>query len=724
MGIDTILASVVLVGGSLASGLASNAYTNIAVRDSHDGREVRFTSQKTIYVEGMLKDRWVGRYWTTDGRINWPYEYWSEDAFQLEIDKEQVSGGWDFVSASELPQTERGARHFVVRLSHAARRLNVEIHTLLDATPLITRWLEITNTSDKPVALTGVYPWCSRLWSHAGYAGYPPKGYDGPFKLGYFTKQDWGWEGWFDWKTLENGTTTIKCDKGQGFDDPFFIVHNEPCGQYLIGHLAWSANWRMEFMRGRDGEIEYLAFKIGPTAGDALRVIAPGEKIRTPEVHLGYVAGDLDATVQALHDHLRRSVLPIRNSKQSCLIQYSVPGDQGYLRPSGGGFSAFTEKTVLDCIDVAAAIGCEVFILDAGWWEQQGDWYPSATRFPHGLEPLVEYAHKKGLLFGLYGEIERVYGSGSRVAKEHPDWIGTNGVLNLTRPEVAAWVESELTRLIEKYKLDLYRLDYNPIFTFEGLSTPRDGFMENNYWRYYEFFYGLFERIRKKYPDLILQQCAAGGGRNDLGTAGRFQEDYLTDGLRMPYVLQNYSGQTLALPPEVFVIALGADGGPSTGRPANFDTHLRVTFSLSTPFLFAGMVAPSLADLGPERREQHLRYVNIYKNFIRPLLPTCRMYHHAPASSKGGVSSEGWFAVEFASPDMKSGWATIVRIGASDYDIYLLKPRGLHRGKKYVVTLDSTGERITLDGLQLMRDGLPIRLEAVMSSDLVLFEAK
>jgi hypothetical protein len=49
------------------------------------------------------------------------------------------------------------------------------------------------------------------------------------------------------------------------------------------------------------------------------------------------------------------------------------------------------------------------------------------------------------------------------------------------------------------------------------------------------------ERLGAKYLDMILQQAAAGGGRNDLGTSGRFHETYLTDGLNMPRVLQNFS---------------------------------------------------------------------------------------------------------------------------------------------------------------------------------------
>ena len=697
---------------------------DIDIRESSE-HEIRFTSGSVVHVEALIGDRWVGRYWAADGRVNWLYEHWIEDAFQLEINGEPLATGWQWVSATEAPKTERGSRHFVVELSNSTRPITVKVHTLLDGTPVLTRWLEISNTSDQPVALTGVSPWSSRLWAHMDYRKYASGGFDHAFRLGYFTESDWGWEGWFQWQSLQHGSTSIKCNKGQGFDAPFFIVHNQAKGEYLIGHLAWSANWTMDFEceQGAVPNHESLRFSIGPWASAPQRIIAPGETVTTPAVHLGLVAGDFDPTVQAMHDHLRRFVLPTRKPERSYLVQYLWPADQGYARQDAEGLS---EKTALENVDLAAAVGSELFILDFGWWDATLDWVPSAARFPDGLQQVIEHTRSKGMLFGLYLETEGGRGNvgESTIAREHPEWIGPKQILNLTIPEAAAWMESEICRLIEQYELDLFRLDYNPLFTFEGPSTVRDGFTENNYWRYYEAFYSIYERVRRKYPDLILQQCAAGGGRNDLGVISRFHEPYLTDGLWMPHVLQNFAGQTLAFPPENFVTALGAGGGSAVGRPGNLDSHLRATFTLSTPLYFAGMVAPRLDEMGLERVARHLHYANIYKEFIRPLLPTCKMYHHAPISSRGGITSSGWFALEYATPERAKGWATIVRIGPSDSDTYPFIPKGLDRGKTYRVTFDSTGETATIAGWQLVGDGVPIRLESVLSSELLLFEAE
>ncbi|MBI2842512.1 MAG: alpha-galactosidase [Armatimonadetes bacterium] len=714
--------------GSLCAGL-----TDFSFREK-PCPEVRFMSGKTIYDELLVGDKWVGRYWATDGYIRSQSGHFghpqsqnvggTEEAFELEIDGMLLSSGWKWVSAAEATKTDRGSRHFIVELRNTLRPVKVKMHTLLDGTPVIVRWLEITNSGDKPAAMDTVSPWSGQMWVVPGYQELLPKGVNNVFTLGYFTSSYWGWEGWFDWMPLRSVTTRIDGFRGAGADAPFFIVRNEAVGQYFFGHLAWSANYHMEFRCEQDPGVAdqvtavhhkaepRLSFKIGPSASAPQRIISPGETIETPKVHLGHMEGDLDSVVQAMHEHLRRSVVPPDPPGRSLLVEYDNVGYSAYyLRDH--------PDNIFKDIDLAADLGAEVYIMDSWWWDVTGDWVPSPGKLPKGLEVVSDYVHKKGMLFGLYMEAERAAGD-SKVGKAHPEWLLSSAILDLTKPEAAAWMESEACRLIDEYKVDLFRLDFNPFYTNDHVRTPRDGFLENNYWRYYRALYDTFDRIRAKYPKVIFQQCSQGGARNDLGMAGRFQETYLTDGLHTPRVFRDLCGQMMAFPPEALVVAFGCPT-PYDYR-GHLDTHLRATFTLSRPFFM--QVGPSQEELGAERRERFVHYINLYKKFIRPVLPKSKVYCHAPVSATTGIASGGWFAVEYASPDRKKGWATIIRLGESDSDTYVLKPKGLNPGKKYKVTFDGQGTQAVVDGLTLMQSGLPVHLQAIMSSELLLFEAE
>jgi alpha-galactosidase len=689
--------------------------------------ELRFTSGDEIFVESLLAGKWVNRHWGSDGHINVPYDRWMEESFSVEVNGEVCSGEWKLVSVSEEPSVEVGQKHSIVQLSNSTCKVSLKIHTVLDGTPIITRWLEMTNESDAQMPVTGLNPWLGILTSNSQFWGNaePPKRFETPFSLGYFTNPDHCWEGWFDWKPVEEGVTQFGCDKGQCYDDPFFVIRNQGTGQLLIGELGWSGNWRMELNFTREGR-DTVRVKVGPWASDPLIVLAPGETFNSPAMHMGTVTGDLDKAIQAMHQHVRGSVIPKRPEDRSYLIQYAVPGDQGYLSERFGDPAGYTEESVLRNVEIASAIGTELFIMDAGWWENQGDWEPSKNRFPRGLDPIVEAIHAKGMLFGIYGEVEKA-GPMSKLAKEHPDWIEWHApypVLNLSKPEVASYLEETLSGMIERLHLDLFRLDFNTPSAerFEGKPNDRNGLAENNFLRYYDNFYSIFARIHAKYPKLILQQAACGGGRNDLGTAGRFHEEYLTDGLRVPYVVQNYCGQTMVLPPECLIIAIGADGGGSGGNAEDFQTYLRVTYTLSTPWVFFGMTAPDMSLLTPERREEFLRYAGIYKNFIRPLWPTSQVFHHAPISAQGGVDSSCWFAQEYSAPDGTKGWAVIIKIKDSTEMAYMLHPKGVRPEKSYKVTLDNQSSSVVIDGFRLQQEGIRIPLEAIGSSELILIE--
>ena len=697
--------------------------------------EIRYDNGPNIYVEAIVNGRWEGLYWSADNHMKYDWEYWVEsdffdnNAFELVVNGQLISENWTVADHGEIESDAKG-KHYFVELLNSQTPIKVRVHTLMDGTPIYQRWLEITNLSDEPIAINSVSPWIVKMMARADYKAEYAGDIKHAFRLGNFTKSEHRYEGWFEWQELSEGVTKIGSQNGLCWDDPFFIIRNEIRGQYLIGELAWPTDWEAELYCKEDivymaRPADVLTLKIGPKSKTPLCVLSPNETTRSPAVHMGYVSGDLDSAVQAMHEHVRRSVLPSQNPETARLIQYTVPGDHGYSSLDFGDPSNFTEDQVKKRVDIAEAIGAELFIVDARWWDKQGDWYPSKTRFPNGIKPIADYVHEKGMLFGLYTEIERA-GLGCDLLEEHPEWHGPGDVLNIHEPEVYDYVCEESKRVIEEYDLDLFRIDFNAVGMGVGPGANRikDGLTENIYWRYYEKAFDLYERIHEEYPDVIMQQCSCGAARNDYATVSRFHESYLTDGLRIPRIFQVFSGQSLALPPEILMILAGADGCYSVGTSEDLETYFRATFTLGAPFIFEGMTARNLDELSPVIQEGFLKYGKIYKEFIRPMMSTSKVYHHDPVNRLDGVDTSPWFAVEFTNPEGTKGWATLAKIGGTDTDEYIFKPRGFKQGKTYEITIDSTGEKVVVDGVTLARDGMLVRLDAIGHSELLLFEEK
>ncbi|MBN1916977.1 MAG: alpha-galactosidase [Verrucomicrobia bacterium] len=684
---------------------------------------VTYRTAMTVYEESLIRGRFVGRGWNGsgfvpfyDGRID-PASHPAPQAFWIELDGQLLASDWEW-AGFEKKAGPSGGMEAAVTLKHAVRPVTLKVVTKLDGTPVLARWVEITNTGAAPAALSTCAPWSGVLqvvnrWrSHLGDSGLPL------YSVGYFDNTRWGNEGDFQWHDLPAAGYQIAGRyRRESHRHPWFVLRNNATGEHFIGQLAWSGGYVFEFDLAADTSepAARLFFRAGPDAPAPQRVIAPGETIRCPEVHVGMVFGDLDTAIQAMHEHLRRSV-----------FMPQPRGRGGWVESAIGPEIEITADDVIQAIDMAADVGAEVFFIDASWyappqgkwWTTVGDWNVDRKRFPGGLKPFRDRTHAKGMLWGLWMDAERI-GEESQTAKEHPDWIvrgydgqELNGMLDLTNPEAAQWMEAQIVRVIEENELDFFRLDYNT----SGVGRTRHGdFVECHFWRYYEAQYAIYERLRARFPDVIFENCAGGGGRTDIGMVRRFSHTWVTDWQIAPRSFTITNGMTMALPPEYVDRLLGGQTGYVA---ADFDFQSRLLLFVRPTI---GFPRPPNMEWNPHLLERMKHFVGLYKEFIRPFMSAGRIYHHTP--SVPAPDPQGWGVLELVSADRQKAICGIFRLGASRESEYVLRLRGLDVSRRYRVTFDNDGRTCDLPGVDLMKHGLTIRLEGALTSELLVLEA-
>ncbi len=652
---------------------------------------VRFTSGLTIFQEALVNTTWVGQHWTPVGIVeaaasfrgpavlppNWRRGdvEWFNRAFSLNLDGQLLHRGWAWEGAEEVPAERPGQRHVCIALRHTTRPVTLKMHTVLDGTAVMTRWLEITNSGDRPAALASVRVWSGLVFPAQADLPRPGEAFrsvHGPYDVGYMSNQHFAHEGDFRWRPMEEGVREIHEDSGKsGWGHPIVYLRDRGAGHIFAAQLAWSGGWTIR-LEQRDG---LLFLEIGPKAAEPMRVLEPGETISTPPVHIGGTNGELDRMVQEVHEHQRRSVLLTPPEGCADLVEYN---HWGYMQHE------VSEAGLLREIDVAAAIGAEVFMIDAGWYgdhdvnwmNRTGHWHPG-NRLPDGLTPVYDYAHSKGLKCGLWVWIEAAT-EDSPIIQEHPDWLlqcgerRMNNVLNIAKPEVAAWVESEIVRLIEEHSLDVFRLDYNA-FPEVGGSTSHGGFDENTIWRHYEHMYAIWERVRAGFPHLLLENCAAGGGRTDLGMLSRFHYTQMSDHWCLPRNVAIFNGQTMALAPELLNRCVGVCMNADFG--GDLEMQLRANLFVGVPG-FSGLW-PNEESPNPILLAKVRHAVELFKRHVRPMIRTARMFHHTPELP--GENPEGWAAFEYAAPDATKAILGIFRLAGKAEAEYRMRPRGLSR---------------------------------------------
>lgn len=683
----------------------------------------RYHSGLALWTERLVDGRLLCASLQDNGIA--PYlrdELRDQAGFELVVDGESLASGWTLVgfTKSEGPRGVATAR---LVLRHERLPVDLTVETDACGRGFFRRRIKIRNTSrDRHLGITTVCPLAGAAWASGDALR---DGLDAgavPYSVGRFEDTSWATEGRFGWTDVpRNAGLSFGSAAGKsGHGHPFAVVRNNLFGGHLVCQLAWSGNWRMEFQEEKAlfADRVCLRFRVGPTAVAPQRVIAPGEEVTAPEVHLGLSHSGLDEAVQALHAHQREHVLRrVGDGLQPVILNH-----WGYMEHE------MSEERLRAEIDVAAEIGAELFMVDAGWFGDvgtpwhltTGDWR-AGNRLPKGLEPVFDYARSRGLKVGLWVEAESA-GSSSRLAADHPDWfIERDGkpverILDLAKPEVARYVEAEIVRLVERYRLDMFRLDHN-VYPLEGGANPVAGRRENSLWRSVEAIYGIIDRVRARFPSLQWENCAGGGGRTDIGMVSRATTTWVSDWMKMPRTVRILNGMSLALPPEYLDRLYG--GAMEAGYRGNAETQLHLAV-LAHPTLSG--LAPSAAEANPELLALVKKYVSIYKEFIRPFHRESLVYHHTPEIA--GTDGEGWCALEYASADRRRAVAGVFRLFDAGTDSYRLRFRGLDPGRAYRVTHEPGSLVEATDGRALSHEGIDIRLEAPMTSRLLLVEAR
>ena len=644
-----------------------------------------------------------------------------QHAFQLEVDGELLHDSWEWLGFDDLGG-EPACQEAVVSLRHARHPIDVSLHTRVDGTALFQRWLVVTNRGSRPVALSKVHPWSAEVFRpmRPWDATYPATA-GNPFLIGRFAEAEHGREGAFEWIDMPRGRFSFESLRGRsGWGSPFIVAKRAGSGELFVLQLAWSGNWEIEcasdYEPTRDADAARLYVSAGLTGPSPLRVLGAGDTVVTPVAHVGVVNADLDSLVHMLHAHHRCSVLPQRRAGLEHPVELNHTGFTRNLQVSG--------TQLLREAEVAADLGVELFVVDAGWFGEAnsywrdvvGDWRETPSIAAIGLLNIFTRARELGMACGLWLSPEHV-GTGTEFFRDHPEWLihdgrGSLPAPDITIPDVYEHVATELTRIVERYQLDCLRLDHN-IDIGTGPEALHGHFRENRLWRYYEALYSILDLLRSRFPDLVLENCSSGGGRADLGMASRTHWTQITNSWAPAQTLMALCGTTLALPPESCMVLTGA----ISENRVDLDFALRI--GLFGQMCLSG-IFPSLTEVHAHAHTRFRHTIELYKRTIRPMLLTgVRFFHHRPPWEN--PSSE-WVGLELASLDSKRLVCGIFAV-ADVSEALTFYPRGVRAGLDYKITSDNNSSQYVATGSDLLNHGVRVPIASSGRSELLLLEA-
>lgn len=687
-----------------------------------------YRSGNMVYEEGFENGALISYGWNAAGyplnvltncptRIN-RKRYVEPFSFNIEIDGQSVDFGLEFES---FETEEDDSIKTVLTLKSTIKHIRIKVFTLLDGTQMFSRWIEIENLSDNHLNISRISVISGALESMDVSDYNTDQGIEEYYSTGYFYDDRWGNEGLFKWNTLYPGNTSIDGRFTRNrFRHPLIFIKNNLLGKIWFAQVAWSGGFSfgIDYDAKKYESDTHLAFKAELTGHNPLIVLKPHEIYTTPCVHLGLVAGDLDDAINQMHAHTRKSVLNLPEAD----------GRDALINCGMGAEHTMSVDDSKEFIRQFAEMGGEIFTIDAGWVcppgkeMQWGDYngrnIPDPIRYPDGIKVLADYAHEKGLKFGLWVDIESI-GEHCDTHNEHPEWLTVNPLgerspkfMDLSIPECAEWCEKELTRIITEYGLDLLRVDHNVDYTeYFGMRKGENGTLECVNFRHNIAVYKMYENLKKKFPDVIFENCAGGGGRTDLGMMKNFNHTWVSDWQKAPRSVMITNGMTMALPPER-VDRLFAGMGCHT--MASFDFHMRNTM---LGHISLNVTSPAFAQWNTEQMEFIKHSLGIYKEFIRPFLADSVIYHHTP-----DLTASDNCVIELCAPDKTKGVVGFFTLCGSGEKTINITPKGIDVSKNYKVTLDNARESYTVSGCELKAKGITAYIPSALSSELVMYE--
>lgn len=302
---------------------------------------------------------------------------------------------------------------------------------------------------------------------------------------------------------------------------PMGITRDRETGEVYYFQVEHSGAWKIEYGSTREKNL-YLAL-LGPNEESMWwKNLKPGQSFTTVPAAFGVTMGNESDAIAALTQY-RRSIRRKNKDNENCYVIFN-----DYMNCLMGDPTEEKEKQI---IDKAAALGCEYYCMDCGWydkgpwWNRVGEWKESPERFPNGMKVVCDYAHSKGLKMGVWLEIE-VMGVECELAHQLPDdwFICTHGkrriddrryLLDFRNSEVRKYCRGVIDRLVQDYGIDFFKIDYN-VTTGPGSDLNCDS-VGDAMLEHYRYLYQWYQEIFEAYPDLVVESCNCGAQRMDYG---------------------------------------------------------------------------------------------------------------------------------------------------------------------------------------------------------------
>ncbi|KID97159.1 alpha-galactosidase, partial [Metarhizium majus ARSEF 297] len=402
-------------------------------------------------------------------------------------------------------------------------------------------------------------------------------------------KGDWAREGMRVRRKVDFGTQGFGSTTGYSshLHNPFLSVVSrattESHGEAYGFSLVYTGSFAAEIEKSSQGLTRAM---LGLNPSQLAWPLGPGESLQSPECVAIFSSTGIGGMSRKLHSLYRQHLMKSKYATETRPVLLNSW--------EGLGFN-YNASTIYQLAQQSAELGAKLFVLDDGWFGVKhpritdnaglGDWEVNPKRFPDGLEALVDKVtalpvgnSSTKLKFGLWFEPEMV-NPDSNLYEEHPDWALHAGryprsltrnqlVLNVALIEVQDFIVDSVSNILNSSNIAYVKWDNN-----RGIHETPAPYTDHQYML---GLYKVFARLTERFPDVIWEGCASGGGRFDPGVLQYFPQIWTSDDTDAVERIYIQFGTSLVYPPSAMGAHVSATPNSQSGRNETIEFRAHV----------------------------------------------------------------------------------------------------------------------------------------------------
>lgn len=591
-------------------------------------------------------------------------------------------------------ENEEEASTLILFLEDEPTELSLSLsYTIFADKGVIARSVQFVNNGRENLHLTAVMSMCLDLPDH-------------DYEWIQFSGA-WARERHRKIRPLDEGILSVGSRRGHSSHEhnPFIIItrpHTDEFHGEAIGFsLIYSGNFLAQAEVGSHGSTRIL-MGIHPDCFDWK--LEPGEKFQAPEAVMAYTDKGLNNLSQTFHRLFQKRLA------RGCWRDRERPI---LINNWEATYMDFNEEKILQIARKAKDCGIELFVLDDGWFKKRctehaglGDWVANRERLPNGITGLARRIENMGMKFGLWFEPEMV-NKDSDLYRAHPDWIlhvpgrpSTHGrfqyVLDFSRKEIVDCIYGMMEKILQESDVSYVKWDMNRSITecySPALPADRQGEV---FHRYILNVYSLYERLTEKFPHVLFESCASGGGRFDPGMLYYAPQAWTSDDSDAIERLKIQYGTSYCYPVSSMGSHVSTVPNHQTGRLTPL--HTRANAAYFGAFGYE-LDLNALTDEDFEKIKEQVRFMKKYRRLFQ-----FGVFYRLESPFDGNVT--GWMVVSEDKKEAAVGWFRVLSGPNQPYS--RMRLRGLDENFLYHISVRREKENYygNFYGDELMNIGL------------------